>query len=107
MPARVVAVSLDGKPLATSHKILLQVMSEERATGFETQPVGNGVQKIVHIGREPWSIKSIGGVVKFKRVDAGSLKVIALDANGDKAEDAGFAAEIKLRPGTIYYLIGG
>ena len=105
--AHIVAVSLDGQPLATSKKMLLQVMSEEKSTGFETQPAGNGVQKIIHIGREPWSIKSIGGTVKFKRADAATLKVTALDANGDKQDEAGTAVEIKLLPGALYYLIGG
>lgn len=105
--AHIVAVSLDGQPLATSKKMLLQVMSEEKSTGFETQPAGNGVQKIIHIGREPWSIKSIGGTVKFKRADAATLKVTALDANGDKQDELGTAVEIKLLPGALYYLIGG
>ena len=103
--AHIVAVSLDGAPLATSQKILLQAMSEEKATGFESQPAGNGVQKIVHIGREPWSIKALGGIVKFKRADSETLKVVSLDANGDKQEELGTASEIKLLPGTIYYLI--
>ncbi len=103
--AHIVAVSLDGAPLATSKKILLQAMSEEKATGFESQPASNGVQKIVHIGQDPWSIKALGGIVKFKRTDSGILKVVSLDANGDKQDELGAASEIKLLAGTLYYLI--
>ena len=33
-----IAVSLDGKPLATSRRILLQAMSEEKATDFRAEP---------------------------------------------------------------------
>lgn len=101
----IVAVSLDGKPLSTSARMLLQVMSEEQTTGFESQPAGQGVRKIVHMGRDPWMIKSIGGVVTLKRADAAALKVTPLDANGDKQAEAGNASSIKLLPGVIYYLI--
>jgi hypothetical protein len=104
----IIAVSLDGKPLASSQRILLQVMSEERATGFQAAPAAGGVQKIVHMGRDPWTIKALEGVVSFKRSDAAKLKVSSLDANGDRqalAGKLGNAAEIKLIPGSIYYLI--
>jgi hypothetical protein len=101
----IVAVSLDGQPLATSAKILLQVMSEEKATGFETQDAGKGVRKIIHMGRDPWMIKELHGLVKFKRPDAALLKVTALDGNGEKQKDTGNAAEIKLLPGTLYYVV--
>ena len=40
--AHIVVVSLDGQPLARSHRMLLQAMSEEQSTGFtteETDPV--------------------------------------------------------------------
>jgi hypothetical protein len=99
----IIIVSLDGGPLATSKKMLLQVMSEERATGFEAQPAGNGIQRIVHLGGDPWTIKVLSGSVKFKRADAGQLKVTALDGNGDVQNPTGTAAEIKLMAGTIYY----
>ena len=98
----IVVVSLDSKPLGTSKKMLLQVMSEERATGFEAQPEG-GIRKIKHVGHDPWQIKSLGGSVKFKRADAGSLKVITLDGNGDKQDTAGTATEIKLTPGIRWW----
>ena len=66
----VVAVSLDGLPLATSRKILLQVMSEEKTTGFRTEPAPGGRRKVVNIGRDPWLVRNFEGTVRFKRADA-------------------------------------
>jgi hypothetical protein len=100
----IVAVSLDGRPLATSSRILLQVMSEEKSAGFRAEPAGP-LKKIASIGHDPWMVREFEGVVRFKRADAEDLKVAALDANGDAAERVGSASEIRLRPRTLYYLI--
>ena len=101
----IVAVALDGKPLAHSQKILLQVMSEERATGFRTEDAGNGQHRIIDIGRDPWLVKELTGTVRLKRPDAARLKVTALDFNGYPVKGVGTAAEIKLRGATVYYVI--
>lgn len=101
----VVAVSLDGKPLASSGKVLLQVMSEEKASGFRTEPAENGTLRITRIGHDPWLVRKLAGRVRFKRADAGELKVTALDGNGNPAGAAGTASDISLRPDTLYYLI--
>lgn len=101
----IVAVSLDDRPLATSRRVLLQVMSEEKPTDFQTQGAPNEHQRIVSIGRDPWLVKELEGAVRWKRPDAGSLQVSALDGNGDPVETVGTAKEIKLRPTTLYYLI--
>lgn len=103
--AHIIAVALDDQPLTTSRRILLQVMSEERASGFETEAAGAGVRKITNIGRDPWQVRRLGGTVSFKRSDAGRLKVTALDFNGQPTGTAGTANEIKLRPETLYYLV--
>ena len=81
-------------------------MSEERTSGFQTEPAGQGIERIVSIGTDPWLFKAIRGAVRFRRADAAQLKVTALDLNGLPAGDAGRADEIELRPGTLYYLIG-
>jgi hypothetical protein len=103
----IIAISLDGQPLATSKRILLQVMSEERNTDFQTAPAENGKLKIANIGHDPWQIKAITGTVKFKRADAGELKVTALDGNGYAQQTAAqaTAAQFQLSRETIYYLI--
>jgi hypothetical protein len=102
----IVAVALDGKPLATSSRILLQVMSEEKATNFTTEPAGGGRLKITNIGNDPWLVKKLEGEVRFKRPDASKLKATPLDPNGMALEGGGSAARITLRADAPYYLIG-
>jgi hypothetical protein len=102
----VVVVALDGQPLSTSSRMLLQVMSEEKAAGFTTESVEGGLKRIVSIGRDPWMVRDFTGSVIFKRADAGSLKVTALDLNGYPVGDAGAANNLRLQSKTVYYLIG-
>jgi hypothetical protein len=102
--AHIVAVALN-QPLATSRKILLQVMSEEQNTGFATEPVDAGVKRITDIGRDPWQVKRLRGTVGFQRPDAAQLKVTPLDHNGRRQAAHGTAEQIALRPDTLYYLI--
>ena len=101
----IVAVSLDDQPLAQSGKILLQVMSEEKASGFQTETVGEGVKHITNIGTDPWQVKELNGTVRFKRADAAQLKVTALDFNGYTIGACGSGNQIKLQPATLYYLV--
>ncbi len=106
-PGQLVVVSLDQQPLATSKKMLLQVMSEEKESGFKSEPVTAGVRKITDLGTDPWQVKNFAGSVKFKRPDAARLKVTPLDFNGYPLAPIGNAATIQLQPGTLYYLITG
>ena len=101
----IIAVALDDQPLATSGRILLQVMSEEQASNYQTEPVSATVKRIVNIGTDPWQVRELKGTVRFKRADAAQLKVTALDFNGYPAGSAGTAQEIQLQPKTMYYLI--
>jgi hypothetical protein len=101
----IIAVSLDGKPLATSGRILLQVMTEEQTSGWQTQAVDASTKKITSIGHDPWLVKRISGTVKLKRADASGLKVTPLDFNGYPDKQPPDAAEIRLMPDVVYYLI--
>jgi hypothetical protein len=100
----VVAVSLDGRPLAESARILLQAMSEEKASGFRTTAAGQ-TKRIESIGKSPWLVRNMQGRVAFSRADAGRMQVAALDVNGEPLRDVGTAREITLLPDVIYYLI--
>jgi len=104
-PGHIIAVALDDQPLATSQRILLQVMSEEKATGFQTEPVSPTVNRILNIGHDPWLVKTLTGAVRFKRPDADRLRVRPLDFNGQPGAVTGTAREITLRPAVLYYLI--
>jgi hypothetical protein len=101
----IVAVALDDQPLARSGRILLQVMSEEKPSGFQTEPAGEAVKRIVNIGTDPWQIKEFNGTVRFKRADTAQLKVTALDFNGYPAAPCGSAQQLHLQPATVYYLV--
>ena len=99
----VILVSLDGDPIARSRRMLLQVMSEERASGFATEDAGNGLRKITDIGRDPWQVKKLQGTVKFK--SGSELKIQPLDFHGYPKGDPIRGAEFKLAPETVYYLV--
>jgi hypothetical protein len=101
----IVAVSLDGLPLATSRKILVQAMSEEKPSDFQTTPALSGDKRIASIGHDPWLVRDLSGSIRFHRPDAKSLKVTALDPNGDPLKPVGNAQEFSLDPKTLYYVI--
>jgi hypothetical protein len=101
----IIAVALDHQPLASSQRILLQVMSEEQETNRQTEPVSASVKRIVNIGSDPWQVRAFNGTVRFKRADAAQLKVTALDFNGYPVGVLGTAQEIPLQRSTLYYLV--
>ena len=105
--AHVVVVSMDSKPLYLSRRMLLQVMTEEKPTGFRTEPVGNQRRRIVSIGESPWLVKKIEGTVKFNRADGERLKTTPLDQYGEpsKVQESFSGKVITLLPDTTYYLI--
>jgi hypothetical protein len=97
----IVIVALDGQPLAQSRRMLVQAMSEERASGFASEDIGNGVQRITNIGRDPWRVKGLEGAVKFKHL----VHIQPLDFNGYPAGALAESAELKLAARTLYYLV--
>lgn len=102
----IIAVSLDDQPLATSARILLQVMSEEKESDRQHEEVAANVKRLVNIGRDPWMVKALKGQLRFKRADAAQLRVTPLDFNGYPASaDVAMADGIRLQPRVLYYLI--
>lgn len=102
----IVAVSLDGQPLSGSRKILLQAVGEEKASGFRTEPAGQGLRRIVSIGQDPWLARQVNAAISLNRADASQLRVTPLDLNGyplDRSAAAG--GEIRIAEPTAYYLI--
>jgi hypothetical protein len=99
----VVLVALDQQPLATSRRMLLQVMSEEQNLGWKT--TGAPRKTIQSVGSAPLTIRNLAGQVSLLRGDARSLNVTALDFNGYPTQQIGNAAQIKLLPNAFYYLI--
>ncbi len=111
--ASIVCVPLDGKPLASSKRILLTVVTEDRNYGYKTRPAKvnprrgsatTGVQ-ITDLGRSPIQHRDPAGVIRFKRPDASRLTVTAVDWNGYPVAKHGNADKIELRGDVISYVI--
>ena len=99
-------VAMDGRPLASSRKMLLQVMSEDNNLGWSAP--GKGLRPILDVGGPPLVVKRIEGTLSMNRPDAAALRVEPLDANGYPSSPGGpirGAKHLTLLPTTLYYLI--
>lgn len=99
----VILVSLDGNPISTSSRMLLQVMSEERPTGRETTALADGRLQITQLGTDPWQVREFQGHVSLP--GGNTYQVQPLDALGYPAGDVKKLSEIPLEAETLYYLI--
>lgn len=82
----VVAISLDGKPLATSKKILIQAGTQGQLTGYATEPAtiaGFQGKRLTVAGTPPYVIEDIDArVTLLGRAVADIETVRVLDENG-------------------------
>lgn len=85
----VIVVSLDGKPLATSAKVLVQAFTQERTYGFKVDANG----RIEDLGTGPMNVEDIAATVTFK--GTAPRKATALDEHGY----AGQKVEVKASSG--------
>jgi hypothetical protein len=99
-------VSLDGQPVSTSRRMLLQVMTEERSHNFTTRPApgGHPEEKLIEdTGVDPWEIRPIQGKISF--TDS-AVKVTPLDQSGYPGDSlAQTVHQLDLLPDVVYYLI--
>lgn len=99
----ILLLSLDDRPISTSRKLLLQVMSEEQNRGWSAP--GEGVREIKSIGTPPIMVKRFSGSIQLHRPDASRLSVTLLDENGYPLEEIKGVAPLALRHSTLYYII--
>lgn len=99
----ILLVPLDGQPLRSSRKMLLQVMSEDTNYGWSAP--GTGKREIKSVGTAPINVRRFSGTVTFTRPDAKQLKVTPLDWNGYPAGKPSTGGRITLQPTVMYYLI--
>jgi len=99
----IVVVSLDGKPLSASSKILVQAMTED--TNFGWTAPGQGVRPIQSVGGPPIVVKKLSGTISLRRLDASACRVTALDARGYATKRVGNAAKFGLLGDVIYYVV--
>ncbi|MBN1672053.1 MAG: hypothetical protein JXR37_13525 [Kiritimatiellae bacterium] len=105
----IVAVSLDGQPLASSRRILIQAGSEDHTCGFKTRQE-NGRKTITELGGYPLNVRKIDATVTLK--SAGSRRrVLILDENGyptERRADAsltGASLGIRLPEDALYTVV--
>lgn len=103
----IVLVSLDDRPIATSGRMLLQVMSEQKNQGYEARETGDvsGQREIVEMGAMPIVVRDFAGTVTLE--NGNGVRVTPLDANlyaaGAATEATG--GKIELKRDVMYYLI--
>jgi hypothetical protein len=95
-------ISLDGQPLASSRKILIQAFTQEQLTGWSVDAKG----KILKLGKPPWLIQNVNATVRFHSSPVS--KATALDGHGYARRavpvEAGGVA-VKLPSDAIYTVI--
>lgn len=110
--ATVMAVSLDGQPLASSAKVLVQVGTRERPTDWKTRPVevkaGDALrpgEKVVNFGIAPWQIAAADITISLANDRVKTAHV--LDANGMSVgevplEEAAGRKVLRFPPDALY-----
>ena len=94
-------VSLDGESLATSRRMLVQVMTEETSVGWPGG--GGGRRQIEQSPAPPVLVRNVAGSIRLRPVAA---RVTPLDLNGYPQPAAPMSdGIIQLRSDTLYYLV--
>src|SRR5208283_4784196 len=85
--ASVVVVPLDDQPIATSRRLLVQMGTVCRPTGWRERPIRipskEGVvegSRIIEPGMSPWQVEKTRGQITVRNPSI--IKATALDANG-------------------------
>ncbi|MCC6882698.1 MAG: hypothetical protein IT576_11140, partial [Verrucomicrobiales bacterium] len=117
--ATIQAVAMDGESLARSGRILLQVGTEARLSGWRTDAakftVGKGSaaydvegEKIIAIGGPPWRVANAQGKIALR--NSRLTKAVLLDPNGYAIREIPLAREnsgvaLDLPPDSLYLLL--
>ena len=110
--ATLTVVSLDGKPIATSRRLLVQVGAVVRPTGWKQEPATgeNGLKgyKVVSTGRMPWQVRDTRIALKVKNPTL--AKATLLDPAGHPlapipAARSGALFSLKLPPNAMYAIL--
>ncbi len=88
----VLVVSLDGKPIRESSRLLIQAGTEDRPHGFDTEPVGDR-KRISDLGGYPMNVRRVEASVTL--LGNAARRVTVLDENGYRMERRPFASETK------------
>ena len=117
--AAILVVPLDDQPLATSQKVLVQVGTTARPTGWKTEPAEMKVaglekplpaERVLDLGSGPWRVASTHATITI--ANPGLTKATLLDSNGMAASDVpttrvGEKCQVNLPPQTMYLVLTG
>lgn len=104
---QVAVTSLDGLPLRTSRRLLVQAVTEERFTDFAATAGG----EITALGRLPWQIKTVKASLTFYPETLPIKRAVELDAHGQATDDevtvkqVGPHLTVTLPPRCLYTII--
>ncbi len=98
----IIAVSLDDRPLSESRRILLQLASEQRNTGWEVSEETGGLKTIRSVGTMPIQYREFSGTVRFAQPVA---SVRAFDFNGREVKKLPAGQAVQLDRALPYYLL--
>ena len=99
-------VALDGQPLRSSTRLLLQVGTEAKNAGWLSDGDGTGKQTIQAVGYAPIWVREVAGTIGLSWPDAKQFTITALDAEGrPRSEPLTSVTSISLLPDVLYYLI--
>lgn len=113
--ASITVVPLDTLPLATSGKVLVQIGTVARPTGWVERPMKFQADKqlldgfrIVDTGRGPWQVERASGVVTIRNRKL--TRATALDANGVaqgsvEVQKTGNGLRVTLPPNALYVVL--
>ena len=113
--ASIVVVPLDGKPIASSGKLLVQAGTVCRPTGWVERPLrvpqGDGAvegARIIEVGKSPWQVENTRATVTIH--NKAVSKATALDPNGMPAGDVAVersadGVKIALPPNALYVCV--
>ena len=91
-------ISLDGLPLASSRKMLVQAFTEQKLYGWKA---ANG--RILDVGQAPINVKDVSASVTF--ANPAGLKAVVLDGNGMKRGDLTMVDGVLTLPRDALYTI--
>lgn len=98
----IMVVPLDDQPIATSRKVLVQVMSEQQNTGWQTS--GDRVKTITNFGTGPLLVREFAGTIEFDG-DA-PWQVQPLDQNSQPlGVPKSLTKALTLSPSVPYYVL--
>ncbi len=105
----VLVVALDGQPLTSSSKILIQCLTVDETYGWSTSETTGGT--IRNLGSAPWGVEKIDASVTLRLEGTSQARVVACDENGYPTDRESSTTQVpgglrlKLDPTTAYTVL--